>query len=651
LGSINLNKFVTDPFSSAAAFNYDAFRKVVFQAVRMLDNVLDVTVWPLEEQAKEAQNKRRIGLGFTGLGNVLTQLGLPYDTEDARTTAGEITKEMTHAAYRASIELAKEKGSFPLLDAEKYLEKGTFASTLPADIKADIRKYGIRNSHLVSIAPTGTITLAFADNASSGIEPAFALSYQRKKVMPDGSKKVYQVEDYAYRLFRHLGGDIENLPHGFVTAMDMRAIDHVLMSAAVARYIDTAISKTVNVPEDYDYEAFKELYLMAWTLGLKGITTYRPNSITGSVLSVTPENQAEQPQDLSGSTGDADRRISLDKTPKPALASLRWPSRPELPSGSAGWVSPMIEHPHLGSFAVFVSHLQNGVAHPFEVWANGSETPRGLGAVAKTLSMDMRANDKAWLDMKLKSLEKTSGDDAFEMPMPSSGELEMVPSLVSGFAKLVRWRVVDLLGESFSEEGETPVVDAMFAKKEPKSGPDGTLSWTVDIFNPSTGDDFVVWVKELVMPDGQRRPYSIWLSGQYPRVLDGLCKLLSYDMRVIDPAWIGMKLRKLLNYAESRGDFMAKVPGSEKSQNYPSTVAYLARLVIHRYAMLRILNEQGYPVAEAGILAKPVEGEVEVVATNRILPGKQCKECNVFAVVKHAGCEQCTNCGAVGSCG
>ena len=185
--------------------------------------------------------------------------------------------------------------------------------------------------------------------------------------------------------------------------------------------------------------------------------------------------------------------------------------------------------------------------------------------------------------------------------------------------------------------------------KEPKAGPDGTLSWTVDVLNHATGDDFVLFLKELVMPDGQRRPYSMWLSGEYPRVLDGLCKALSLDMRVYDPAWIGMKLRKLLNYGEPNGAFMARTPGSNKSQLYPSTIAYLAQLMIHRYAMLGILTEQGFPVEHAGILAVP-EAELGKAAL-RTLPGKKCSECGNKSLIRKDGCDFCTDCGFVGACG
>jgi ribonucleoside-diphosphate reductase alpha chain len=178
------------------------------------------------------------------------------------------------------------------------------------------------------------------------------------------------------------------------------------------------------------------------------------------------------------------------------------------------------------------------------------------------------------------------------------------------------------------------------------------MSWTVDVYNPSSADDFVLILKELVLPNGQRRPYSVWMAGAYPRGLDGLLKLLSLDMRVIDPAWIGMKLRKLLNYAEPLGDFMARVPGEARQENFPSTVAYVARLLIHRYAMLGVLDERGYPVSEMGVLEIPEHDRQEDEAARyRILPGKQCKECGNFSLIKKDGCEFCTACGAIGACG
>jgi len=644
LGSINLTQFVDAPFTAEARFDFDAFGRVVRPAVRMLDNVLDASVWPLPQQKSEAMAKRRIGLGFTGLGDALIMLGLRYDSTEARTMATRITAAMRDESYASSVEIAKEKGAFALLDREQYLQAPRFASRLPENIKADIRKHGIRNSHLLSIAPTGTISLAFADNASNGIEPPFSWTYQRKKRMPDDSMRIYDVEDHAWRLYRHLGGDVEHLPPAFVTALELSALDHMRMVAAVAPYVDSAISKTVNVPEDYPYEKFKDLYLEAWKAGLKGVTTYRPNSVLGSVLSVTPSAAAREPNDLDVS--EVDRRIHLEAAPEPTLSSLRWPGRPKLPGGNPSWTY-MLESP-FGQFAIFVGHVEDGERYPFEVWVNGNEQPRGLGAVAKTLSMDMRAQDKAWLRMKFDMLTRTAGDDSFDCPMPPDGEVVRVPSVVSAFARIVRFRV-DQLGALDDDGSESPVLDTLFAQKEPKTGTDGTMSWTVDVHNPISGDDFLLILKELVLPAGQRRPYSVWLAGSYPRALDGLCNLLSLDMRVIDPAWIGMKLRKLLNYAEPLGDFMARVPGEERQQNFPSTVAYVARLIIHRYAMLGVLDERGYPVNEMGVLETP-EDERERPTYKRLV-GKLCKECGNTAVIKKDGCEFCTACGAIGACG
>ncbi len=650
LGSINLACMVKNPFTVHAGFDYEPFKQLVRVAVRMLDNVLDVTAWPLPEQQQEAQNKRRVGLGYTGLGDALVLLGLRYDTDEARAFAADITRIMRDEAYLASVDLAIERGAFPLLDAAQYLAAPRFASRLPDEIKDKIRSHGIRNSHLLSIAPTGTISLAFADNASNGIEPPFSWFYTRKKRMAEGGSKDYSVEDHAWRLYKQQGGDMKKLPPAFVTALEISAIDHMKMVAAVAPYIDTSISKTVNVPADYPYEDFQHLYTEAWKAGLKGLATYRPNNVLGSVLSVTPEvkkpeiKNGEQPQDF---IFDQDRRIVLEATPKPALASLRWPGRPELPNGSEGWVSQVVKHP-LGSFVTFVSHTSNGKNHPFEVWVNGSEQPRGLGALAKSLSMYMRTRDPVWVRMKLEMLMKTAGDDAFDMPMPPNGEVKRMPSLVAAFAHLLKYRIEQLGALEVSADMTTPMMDALFAKKEPKTGTDGTMSWTVDISNAGSGDDFVLGLKELVLPDGQRRPYSMWLSGVYPRALDGLCKVLSLDMRVIDPAWIGMKLRKLLNFGEPLGDFMARAPGSIKMESYPSTVSYVAKLIIHRYSMLGILDEHGYPVQQMGVMEVP-EKKRKGTGVKKIA-GKVCKECGNATLIKKDGCEFCTSCGAIGAC-
>ncbi|CAN5201496.1 hypothetical protein BH11PSE9_BH11PSE9_34380 [soil metagenome] len=655
LGSIDLTRFVREPFEGAAHFDEAAFAGVARVATRMLDNVLDVTVWPLPQQREEARSKRRIGLGFTGLGDALVMLNLRYETEPARAMAHRIAEAMRDAAYEASVDLAKERGAFPLFNADLYLTGTTFASRLPQALRDRIRAHGLRNSHLLSIAPTGTISLAFADNASNGIEPAFSWRYTRKKRMPDGSLKEYAVEDHAWRLYRHLKGAAVALTPAFVTALELSAQAHEAMVAAVAPCIDTAISKTVNVPADYPYTDFQHLYLDAWQSGLKGLATYRPNSVLGSVLSVTPVAEAEPAAPLR--IDDANRRLALDRLPPPVLSSLRWPGRPDLPSGNPAWTF-MVHHP-FGDFALFVGELaaaDGGLSQPFEVWVNGAEQPRGLGALAKTLSMDLRANDAAWLQLKLDALATVAEERAFEMPFPPHGERRLFPGVVAATAAVIRWRCEQLKAlPSLGCSGPTPVMDAMFSVTEPLTGPSGTLAWAVDIDNPATGEKFTLTLKEVTLPGPDRaavtRPCAVGFSGNYPRALDGLARLLSLDMRVIDPAWIGMKLRKLLNYAEPLGHFMAFVPGlprgERRQQTWPSTVAYMARLIIHRYAMLGVLDEQGFPLRDMGVLE--ASGEANDRAS--VMAGRVCTECGNATVIHRDGCDFCTACGDVGQCG
>ncbi len=638
LGSINLTAFIEHPFEDTARFDFDTFAQVTRQAVRMLDNVLDTTAWPLPQQHQEAMEKRRIGLGYTGLGDALIELGLRYDSDAGRTFGADVTRFMRDTAYRASIELAKEKGAFPKLDAEKYLQSG-FAKRLPDDIRAAIRTHGIRNSHLLAIAPTGTISLAFADNASNGIEPAFSWFYTRSKRMADGSKQDYPVEDHAFRMWRALGNDTANLPEAFVSALDIAAKDHMRMQAAIQPYIDASISKTVNVPADYPFAQFADLYLEAWKAGLKGITTYRPNNILGSVLSV--ETPSEAPQDLDQS--EPDRKIKISETPDVTLESLRWEHRPKLSSGNPG-VTYMVEH-GAGRFALFIGHIENGTQHPFEVWVNGAEQPRGLTALAKNLSMDMRSEDHEWLRIKLDSLSKAAGTP-FALAMPPSGGEIRVPGNVAAIARLVRYRCEEL-GLFTAPQASSPVANALFARKEPKSGTDGTLSWTVDVHNPTTGDDFAMFVKECVMPDGAHRPYSVWLSGTYPLDFNGLTKSLSLDMRVFDLAWIGKKLRSLKDLPEARGDFFARIPGAQKQEIVPSTVAYIARLLIHRYAMLGLLDEAGHPLTHP----RAEEKNASPIEETQAIAGRACPECGAMAMIRRDGCDFCTACGHTGTCG
>lgn len=289
LGSINLARFVREPFTRAARLDLDAIRETVRVAVRLLDNVIDASLFPLPAQREQAHGSRRIGLGITGLADALIMLGLRYDSEAARAQAAGLMRAICHEAYRASVALAEEKGPFPYLEREPYLA-GRFVSRLPGDIRDRIARHGIRNSHLLAIAPTGTISL-LADNVSSGLEPVFDYEYTRRVLELDGSYTEYPVRDYAYALWRRERGDAP-LPAAFVRAHEVHPHDHLAMQAALQPCVDSAISKTINIPEDYPFEDFRDLYLLAWEQGLKGCTTYRPNPVTGAVLKPGAEGAA-----------------------------------------------------------------------------------------------------------------------------------------------------------------------------------------------------------------------------------------------------------------------------------------------------------------------------------------------------------------------
>ncbi|MDP1893494.1 MAG: adenosylcobalamin-dependent ribonucleoside-diphosphate reductase [Hydrogenophaga sp.] len=325
LGPVILTRFVRNPFGFGGlpSFDFEAFEQAVTTQVRALDNVLDVTFWPLPQQREESAAKRRIGVGFTGMGNTLAMLCVRYDRDEGRAMAAHIAERMRDAAYAASVGLAQEKGAFPKLVVDDYLAAGTFASRLPAALQKQIRKHGIRNSHLLSIAPTGTVSLAFADNASNGIEPPFSWMYRRKKRESDGSTSEYAVEDHAWRLYRELGGNVDQLPEYFVNALAMSAGDHIAMMEAVQPFVDTAISKTVNVEADYPYEDFKGLYQQAWRAHLKGLATYRPNSILGSVLDTgSAASDAAAAAAASAPAPVDPMRTVIESRPKGALSAV-----------------------------------------------------------------------------------------------------------------------------------------------------------------------------------------------------------------------------------------------------------------------------------------------------------------------------------------
>jgi ribonucleoside-diphosphate reductase alpha chain len=281
LGSLNLTRFVSSPFTKQARVDHARLREAAGIAVRVLDNVIDASRFPLPQQAENARGSRRIGLGITGLADALVMLGLRYGSEQSLSVATDIMQAICHAAYRASITLAQEKASFPFFERDKYLQ-GPFIRSLPDDIQGTIAEHGIRNSHLLAIAPTGTISL-LAGNVSSGLEPIFAASYERKVLAEDGSAKEFLLTDHALELWR--AAKRSGTPDGFVTTAELPVTAHLAMQAALQPFVDNSISKTINVPQNYAFDDFKLIYDIAYDQGLKGCTTFRPNPVTGAVLS------------------------------------------------------------------------------------------------------------------------------------------------------------------------------------------------------------------------------------------------------------------------------------------------------------------------------------------------------------------------------
>lgn len=288
LGSINLVKFVIDPFTENAKINIPALQHTVHVAIRMMDNVIEAGRYPLDKQRDKAMSDRQLGLGVTGLADMLIMLGEVYGSKKAQIIAEEVQKIINEEAYQTSCVLAQEKGPFPAYDEEEFLKSGFINEALSEHTIGMIKTYGIRNALLTSIAPTGTISM-YANNVSSGIEPVFAMEYERKILNEDGTHRVEVVRDYAVHLYRQIHGPDVPLPSYFVTAQTLTPEDHVNMQAAVQKYVDSSISKTVNCPEDITFEHFKEIYLHAYETGCKGCTTYRPNDVTGSILTSLDE--------------------------------------------------------------------------------------------------------------------------------------------------------------------------------------------------------------------------------------------------------------------------------------------------------------------------------------------------------------------------
>jgi ribonucleoside-diphosphate reductase alpha chain len=417
LGSINLAKLVRDPFSADARVDAAELADLVGIAIRMMDNTIDISGFPLEEQRQEAVAKRRIGLGVTGLADALMMCGLRYGSVAAAERAGDWARQIERAAYLASAHLAREKGAFPLFDADAYLAGETIQG-LDADIRALIGEHGIRNALLTSVAPTGTISLV-ADNVSSGIEPVFALEYTRKVREPDGSSREEEVSDHAVRLYRRMFGADATLPDYFVTAQDLTPAEHVRMQAAVQRHVDSAISKTVNVPETIGFTEFQEVYRDAYRSGCKGCTTYRPNAITGSVLSVAPTAAPAPAPVVATAAPSQELLVRADKLVG-ATYKLRWPDS---------------EH----AMYVTINDIeQDGLRRPFEIFVNSKNLEHYAWVVALTRMISAvfrRGGEVAFVAEELKQVFDPRGGQF------SKGRY--VPSLVAAIGDVIERHMIE----------------------------------------------------------------------------------------------------------------------------------------------------------------------------------------------------------------
>ena len=386
LGSINMARLVSKPFAKGAKLNEEGMANLVVTAVRMMDNVVDASRFPLEEQQREAEAKRRIGLGVTGLADALLMVGLRYGSEEAAVQTESWMHQIARVAYLASVDLAKEKGAFPLFDAEGYLASGAMQK-MDSDVRDAIAQYGIRNALLTSIAPTGTISL-YAGNVSSGIEPVFAYAYIRKVLQKDGSRTEEEVIDYAVQMWRDKMDDAE-LPDYFVNAQTLAPLEHVRMQAAAQKWVDSSISKTINCPEDISFEAFKDVYMAAWDQGCKGCTTYRPNAVTGSVLSLSSESEKAPEIDKGADVVYINEPLNRPEALEGQTYKVKWPDS---------------EH------AIYITVndlLLNGHRRPFEVFINSKNMEHFAWTVALTRMISAvfrRGGDVSFVVEELKAV-------------------------------------------------------------------------------------------------------------------------------------------------------------------------------------------------------------------------------------------------------
>jgi len=419
LGSINLTQFVADPFTEGAQIDREGLMRTVRTAVRFLDNVIDLNYYPIPEQREKSLQTRRIGLGVMGLGSMMAMMGVKYGSEESLKVVEQVFGNIRNTSYRESIRLAKEKGAFPMYDKEKYL-MGKFIACLPDGLRKELEKHGIRNSHLLTIAPTGT-TAQLAGNVSSGVEPLFSLEYVRRN---DGQEII--VRDYAWQKYLEVA-KTDEAPDFFVTAHDLSWREHIAVMAECQKYIDSAISKTINLPKEITIEEMMDIYTEAWKVGLKGCTVYREGSLDVEILKKKEDKQEDkQKVHNNGKTG---RPYQLEgKTFKV-----------KEPGGK-----------HAFYLTFTHSNNKNGSSTPYELFINTKdpsveEWTKALGRLVSAVFRNV--DDPTFLADELREIYSHSG-------FFSASRRKYVPSLIAEFGEVMKdyFREIGLGEEEFPFE-------------------------------------------------------------------------------------------------------------------------------------------------------------------------------------------------------
>lgn len=597
LGSINLAKLIYNPFLPTVGVNHALLRDTVRVAIRMMDNVIEVGQFPLPAQLVKAKADRQLGLGVTGLADALIMCGLTYGTDEAASFTSEIMQTIAVTAYETSCELAAERGAFPTFNADEFLKPTRFAGRmLPNALKRRIKQEGIRNGLLISIAPTGTISM-FAGNVSSGIEPVFAFSYDRKVLQPDGSHVIQTVEDYAVAEYRKLcikrgnPADADKLPAQFVSAQTLTPEAHVKMQAAAQRWVDSSISKTINCPEDISFDDFKAVYMQAYDTGCKGCTTYRPNDVTGSVLSVK-----EEPKPMN-------RKTLVEKV-EGFLRGTDPEKYPEDYSARRSAVSTLLGRAGVGKVLDLPEQFFGEMAAVIDGWGKPTQiVPDEAVHYVRVLD----ESGRTIVDSLALSIESEAVEGA-----------ETVTAILPG------------VGVVKDEEG-------------PQERPE---KLEASVYKIKIGGDPAIYVTiSDILSGGQRRPFEVFINTKNPEHIawsTALTRMVSAIFR--RPHDSSFVVEELKNVFDPKGG------GFWKGQYRPSVVAAIGQVLEdHMRAIGYGSFADTYKKTE--VWDKLVTPE-EALAGNSIdraqiaaLAKASCPSCGSLNWKRESGCEQCLDCG------